>query len=436
MAVYRKKQPARRPVRRGWKRHARTGMFLFAFALVAVTVGVILPHAGVMSAAAEGSTLTEKIFTTVQNKNLPVIAIDPGHGGTDPGSEGSGLWEYEMTWQVANELVNLLEQDGRYAPVLTITEEESQNSDMPRVEPAERAQRANDAGAVLLFSIHGNSDPSGTASGFECYAIPPGQQYHDESVALARLTAQKITQTGQPLRGQDGVRYIYFDTYDNRMVYESSDETPHNEPTFRLLADADCPAVLVEQCFLTNPQDAARLATPLHTKTRTTGDIAMAPLHHRFWPKGVPHDVRVPRVTLVDYLEVAARRYPDKPAIVYGGATTDYRSLRARVDALAAYLQQRLGVRQGDRILLMSQNCPQFITAFYAALRAGAAIVPVSPMSTAEVTLVFDNSDGRLGEGKAEVADIVGAVHGLAQRAQPVRRGLLPRSPRTHGFCR
>ena len=241
-------------------------MFLFAFALVAVTVGVILPHAGVMSAAAEGSTLTEKIFTTVQNKNLPVIAIDPGHGGTAPGSEGSGLWEYEMTWQVANELVNLLEQDGRYAPVLTITEEESQNSDMPRVEPAERAQRANDAGAVLLFSIHGNSDPSGTASGFECYAIPPGQQYHDESVALARLTAQKITQTGQPLRGQDGVRYIYFDTYDNRMVYESSDETPHNEPTFRLLADADCPAVLVEQCFLTNPQDAARLATPSGAK--------------------------------------------------------------------------------------------------------------------------------------------------------------------------
>lgn len=266
MAVYRKKQPARRPVRRGWKRHARTGMFLFAFALVAVTVGVILPHAGVMSAAAEGSTLTEKIFTTVQNKNLPVIAIDPGHGGTDPGSEGSGLWEYEMTWQVANELVNLLEQDGRYAPVLTITEEESQNSDMPRVEPAKRAQRANDAGAVLLFSIHGNSDPSGTASGFECYAIPPGQQYHDESVALARLTAQKITQTGQPLRGQDGVRYIYFDTYDNRMVYESSDETPRNEPTFRLLTDADCPAVLVEQCFLTNPQDAARLATPSGAK--------------------------------------------------------------------------------------------------------------------------------------------------------------------------
>ena len=120
----------------------------------------------------------------------------------------------------------------------------------------------------------------------------------------------------------------------------------------------------------------------------------MAPLHHRFWPKGVPHDVRVPRVTLVDYLEVAARRYPDKPAIVYGGATTDYRSLRARVDALAAYLQQRLGMRQGDRVLLMGQNCPQFITAFYAALRAGAAIVPVSPMSTAEELRYYAEDSG------------------------------------------
>ena len=112
-----------------------------------------MPHAGVMSAAAEGSTLTEKIFTTVQNKNLPVIAIDPGHGGTDPGSEGSGLWEYEMTWQVANERVNLLEQDGRYAPVLTITEEESQNSDMPRVEPAERSARMTRVQCCCFLSM-------------------------------------------------------------------------------------------------------------------------------------------------------------------------------------------------------------------------------------------------------------------------------------------
>lgn len=109
----------------------------------------------------------------------------------------------------------------------------------------------------------------------------------------------------------------------------------------------------------------------------------MDALHRRFWPRGVPQDLRVPRVALTHYLEVAAQRYPEKPAVVFGGATWTYGQLRERVDALAGYLRQRLGVRPGDRVLLMSQNCPQFVVAYYAVLRACAAVVPVNPMSTA-----------------------------------------------------
>ena len=105
--------------------------------------------------------------------------------------------------------------------------------------------------------------------------------------------------------------------------------------------------------------------------------------HLRFWPKGVARELRVPRATLPEYLDTAARRYPDKPAIVYCGASTTYAQLRERVDALAAYLRQRMGVAPGDRVLLASQNCPQFVTAFYAVLRAGAVVVPVNPMSKA-----------------------------------------------------
>ncbi|MEO6292416.1 MAG: long-chain-fatty-acid--CoA ligase [Burkholderiaceae bacterium] len=108
----------------------------------------------------------------------------------------------------------------------------------------------------------------------------------------------------------------------------------------------------------------------------------MPALHHRFWPKGIPHDVRVPAVTLIHFLDVAAQRYPDKPAVLYCGAVLTYADLKSRVDAMAAYLQQALGVLRGDRVLLMSQNCPQFVIAYYAVLRAGAAVVPVNPMST------------------------------------------------------
>lgn len=253
-----KSKKARRP---RWHKQLRHGMFLFSVVLIAVTVGIILPYAGVTGAAAENSTFVDTIRRRIENRSRPVIAIDPGHGGTDPGSEGIGIWEYQMTWRTANALADLLEKDGRYAPVLTITEQESQNTGAARVEPKERAQRANDAGAVLLVSIHGNSESGGEARGFECYAVPPGLENHAESLRFARLAAQKIAKTGQQLRGQDGVRYLYFDAYDNRVVRESSDENQYSDPTFAILRTAGCPAVLMEQCFLTNQQDVSLMAT-------------------------------------------------------------------------------------------------------------------------------------------------------------------------------
>ena len=116
--------------------------------------------------------------------------------------------------------------------------------------------------------------------------------------------------------------------------------------------------------------------------------------HFRFWPKGVARELRVPRATLPEYLDVAARRYPDKPAIVYCGAVTTYAQLKQRVDAMAAFLQQRLTLRPGDRVLLASQNCPQFVAAFYAVLRAGAVVVPVSPMSKAQELHYYAQDSG------------------------------------------
>ncbi len=119
----------------------------------------------------------------------------------------------------------------------------------------------------------------------------------------------------------------------------------------------------------------------MDTTTQIEGQTQAALPH---WPKGVPQHLRVPCVTLDDYLEVNARRAPDKPAILFGGATISYAQLWAQVQALAGYLQQRLGVRVGDRVLLQSQNSPQFTIASYAIFRAGAVLVPVSAMTTAQ----------------------------------------------------
>lgn len=193
--------------------------------------------------------------TAAPEDTRPVVAIDPGHGGVDRGSEGPGFGEYEMTWRTANELADLLEADGRLRPCLTLTETESQDPDSPRIMPSERARRAAEAGAALLLSIHGNSDPVYGASGYECYAIPVGRDHHDESLRFAQLVAAKFGALGQRLRGADGVKYIFYDQDDNKYERDATDTDVYTDPTFGVLEYAGCPAILSEQCFLTNSAD-------------------------------------------------------------------------------------------------------------------------------------------------------------------------------------
>ncbi len=103
--------------------------------------------------------------------------------------------------------------------------------------------------------------------------------------------------------------------------------------------------------------------------------------HLKVWPKGVPLHIHFPHHTVCQNLVLSAAKYPDKPAIHYHGRTITYAELIAQVDALAGYLQHRLSVKKGDRVLLYMQNSPQAVISFYAILRADAAVIPVNPMS-------------------------------------------------------
>jgi fatty-acyl-CoA synthase len=105
--------------------------------------------------------------------------------------------------------------------------------------------------------------------------------------------------------------------------------------------------------------------------------------HFRFWPRRVPHAITIPATSLWDNLAISARRYPDKDALIFFDRRTSYGELQAQAERLAAYLHQ-LGVRQGDRVLLDMQNCPQLVVAHFAILRANAVVVPVNPMNRAE----------------------------------------------------
>lgn len=127
-----------------------------------------------------------------------------------------------------------------------------------------------------------------------------------------------------------------------------------------------------------------------------------------YWPKGIPHNITVPQVTLPHCLLTSAQRFPNKTAIVFCENTFTYAELQTHVDSMAAYLQKALGVRKGDRVLLFSQNCPQFVIAYYAALSIGAVIVPVNAMcTTEEVRYFMENSDAEYAFVARELVDAV-----------------------------
>jgi len=133
--------------------------------------------------------------------------------------------------------------------------------------------------------------------------------------------------------------------------------------------------------------------------------------HFPFWPKKRPRMLPPVETNLADNLRVTAQRFPDQPAIVYYDSPITYARLWSEVEALAGWLQQRAGVKAGDRILLDMQNSPQFIITYYAIARANAVIVPINPMN------VIDELRALLADSGANVA-VTGQE--LLPRLQPL----------------
>ncbi len=119
--------------------------------------------------------------------------------------------------------------------------------------------------------------------------------------------------------------------------------------------------------------------------------------HYAHWPAGQPHELNPPETSVYVNLDISARRYPNKAALIFYGRELSYRQLHEQVDAMAGYLQQVCGVARGDRVLLHMQNCPQFVIGFYAILRADAVVVPVNPMLlTDELRHTVEDSGARV----------------------------------------
>ena len=165
--------------------------------------------------------------------------------------------------------------------------------------------------------------------------------------------------------------------------------------------------------------------------TQPTPATAMPTLatrpHHAIWPKRLPRTLQLPETTLWFNLEVSARRYPQKPAYLFFGQPLRYADLLAQAEALAGWLQAQ-GVQKGDRVAVFMQNCPQFVVAVHAVLRADAVVVPVNPMNKADELPHYITDPGTvLCITTADLAGTVAEANAQLPPAQQLRHILATR---------
>jgi len=101
------------------------------------------------------------------------------------------------------------------------------------------------------------------------------------------------------------------------------------------------------------------------------------------------HRLDAPATNIFYNAEVSARRYPDKPFLVYYDTAITFSEFYDEAERVAGFLEQRCAVRKGDRVLLLMQNSPQFVIGYYGILRANAVVVPLNPMNLTQEILRY-----------------------------------------------
>lgn len=171
------------------------------------------------------------------------IVIDPGHGGYDPGavSRKDGeviLKEKDVNLAVALKLRDLLESAGFYVVMTRTTDVSLVYPYDKAADLRKRAEIANSAKADIFISIHHNASESTAAAGTSVYHYPGSQ----DGALLASFIQQELVEAF----GWAGV--------------SGKDDGIHSA-NFAVLRETTMPAALSESAFMSNPEEAALLAT-------------------------------------------------------------------------------------------------------------------------------------------------------------------------------
>lgn len=238
---------------------------------------------GTMTTAPTGARATKKgaaqIASAPPSAVAPIIVIDPGHGGHDPGAIGpTGLEEKTVALQVAKELRQLIQHEmPQYRVVLT----REQDVFVPL---AERARMANARQAHVFISIHANSSPNREASGIETWYLSFAAGARAKHIAAREnmMSEQQLSTLERILRDMhetDRINQaaVLAHTTQKALAEHVAGQYPDVIPRgvegapFAVLHRTTMPSVLVETAFISNPQEEARLRTARYQRVLAQG---------------------------------------------------------------------------------------------------------------------------------------------------------------------
>jgi N-acetylmuramoyl-L-alanine amidase len=205
---------------------------------------------------------------------LPVVVLDPGHGGKDPGAIGvSGTYEKQVALAAAQELRRQLEASGRYRVELT----RARDVFIPL---EDRVGIAQSRRAALFVSMHADALTDHSVRGASVYTLSDnasdaqtaalaqrensadrylGPQFRDTPPDVARILASLVRQETRAGSARLSREVVGALDHDVRLL-----QNPARHAGFVVLKAADIPSVLVEMGFMSNPQDEAALRQASH----------------------------------------------------------------------------------------------------------------------------------------------------------------------------
>lgn len=198
----------------------------------------------------------------------PLVVLDPGHGGFDPGAIGpDGVREKDVTLSLAKSIRNDLVKAGRVRVALTREDDRFLVLD-------ERSAIARAMKAGLFISIHADSSPTPGATGATLYTLSEVASGREAAALAARENRADVI-NGVNLGGQSSaVSSILIDLAQREtmnasarfaeLVKRENKKIPfkrdyHQMAGFVVLKAPDTPAVLLEAGYINNPDDVARL---------------------------------------------------------------------------------------------------------------------------------------------------------------------------------